>query len=151
MIQKMGKNKAKAQRHEPKPVKRARRTMRAKPKPVDPLALVRAVQPTINREAEPQYQFNKTQTWHLDVEGIPGLKPGELEAILEREGVRQSYSSWREAKAVVQPLSTVGGIQSVTLISETVKVTTTRSEMWLNGQCYSMDGGVTKLRRKEDK
>lgn len=129
-------------------------TKKLKPKPVkktkapDPLALVRAAKPTLSSDAPPQFSVVEQKFCVLDVVGIRGLKDGELEAILEREGIQKKYDTWREAKAVVSKLSQVGGVKSVTVVSRKIKDVYSRGEMWCDGRCVSIDGGVSELVRR---
>lgn len=114
------------------------------------LSLVSAAAPAIIDPTRKQTTATKERRITLDVVPIDGLAPGELEAILEREGVKDSYPDWSTVSPVMRALSSVGGIASVTVVSETVKIVRHRGAMWSNGKCVSLDGGVSRLARDEE-
>jgi hypothetical protein len=135
-----------------KAVKTTAKRVKAKPKAKEKpdLSLVEKAAPFVIDPNRKQTIVTKDRRLTLDVVPIPGLLPGELEAILKREGIRESYEDWSTVNPVMRALSSVGGIASVTVVSETVKTILHRGATWANGRCVSLDGGITRLARDDE-
>jgi len=113
--------------------------------------VVRHAPPTLNPDRKPQTSIEHVKEYMLDVTPIPDLIEGELAAVLEREGIKSVYDNWADAKSIAVALSDVGGIDSVTVVSRNTRITVFRSEVWKNGKCVSMNGGITELDREGKK